>query len=82
MVTLGKLSLISTVCVRDPSHHETIIVVRGLKNDLLGLPALTALQLNAISLNDIIRIGKFGEPYYIQLRGCKTTGAVYNVAIP
>ena len=33
------------LCVKDRSHVETIFVVRGLKNNLLGLPTLTALQL-------------------------------------
>lgn len=30
---------------RKHSYQETVFVVRGLKNDLLGLPALTAFQL-------------------------------------
>lgn len=31
--------------VKDQSYQEIIFVVRGLKNNLLGLPALTALKL-------------------------------------
>ena len=68
--------------VKDKSHQETIFVVRGLKNNLLGLPALTALKLvqrvesTYSSLADVKKefptvfsgLGNFGEPYTIKLK--------------
>ena len=67
---------------KDRSHVETLFVVRGLKNNLLGLPALTALQLvqrmdtTYTSLADVKEefpkvfegLGDFGEPYSIALK--------------
>ena len=60
----------------------TLFVVRGLKNNLLGLPALTTLQLvqridtTYTSLGDVKEkfpkvfegLGDFGEPYTITLK--------------
>ena len=67
---------------KEHTYSETIFVVRGLKNDLLGLPALDALQLvkkveAAYSSSiDVKRdfpkvftgLGNFGEPYSITLK--------------
>ena len=64
------------------THQETISVVRGLRNNLLGLPALTALQLVQkldtmyTSLADVKKayptvftgLGNFRDPYTIQLK--------------
>ena len=68
--------------VKDKSHQETIFVVRELKNNLLGLPTLTALKLvqriesTCSSLLDVkkelpnifLGLGDFGEPYMIKLK--------------
>ena len=68
--------------VKDKSYQETIFVVRGLKNNLLGLPALTTLKLvqrvesTYSSLADVKKefptvfsgLGNFGEPYTIKLK--------------
>ena len=67
---------------KDRSHVETLFIVRGLKNNLLGLPALTALQLvqrmdtTYTPLADVKGefpkvfegLGNFGEPYSIALK--------------
>ena len=74
------------MCVSGRSHREPIFVVRGLKNNLLGLPALTALwlvqKLDAThsSPTNIRKefpkvftgLGKFSELYDIQLKELKT----------
>ena len=68
--------------VKNLSRQETIFIVRGLKNNLLGLPALTALKLvqrvesTYSSLADVKKEfpqvfsgrGNFGEPYTIKLK--------------
>ena len=67
---------------KQQSHEETIFVIRGLKNNLLGLPALTSLQIvqrvdtTYTSVADATKdfpkvfsgLGNFGEPYTIQLK--------------
>ena len=78
------------------SHRETVFVVRGLRNDLLGLSALTALEMvkkmeavyNSVKRefpNLFTGLGKFGEPYTIKLREGATPQALFmprNVPIP
>ena len=78
--------------VKDQSHQETIFVVRGLKNNLLGLPALTALKLvqrvesTYSSLADVKEefpdvftgLGNFGEPYTIKLKEDAKPHALYT----
>ena len=68
--------------MNDRSHKETLFVVRGLKNNLFGLPAFNALQLvqridtTYTSLADVREkfpkvfegLGDFGEPYTITLK--------------
>ena len=70
------------LAVKDKSHQETTFVVRGLKSNLLGLPALTALKLvqrvesTYSSLADVKKefpnvfsgLGDFGELYTIKLK--------------
>ena len=86
------------LCVKGYSHREAIFVVRGLKNNLLGLPALTALQLvkklgATHSSPSVVKdfpgvfagLGNFGEPYDIQLKEDAKPKALFtprNVAIP
>ena len=67
---------------KQQSLEETIFVIRGLKNNLLGLPALTSLQIvqrvdtTYTSVADMTKdfpkvfsgLGNFGEPYTIQLK--------------
>ena len=50
--------------VKDKSHQETIFVVRGLKNNLLGLPALTALKLVPTVL---LRMSRRNSPLYFRV---------------
>ena len=77
--TLGQFT--STISVSNRTSEETIFVVQGLKMNLLGLPAITALQLahriQATStdvsipdqfLNVFQGLGNFGDPYKIKLR--------------
>ena len=82
----GKLT------VQNKSHQETIFVVRGLKNDLLGLPALTSLQLvqrvgsTYTALADVKKdfpklftgLGDFGKPYAIKLKEDAKPHALYT----
>ena len=77
---LGQFS--GRLTVKNLSRQETIFIVRGLKNNLLGLPALTALKLvqrvesTYSSLADVKKefpqvfsgLGNFGEPYTIKLK--------------
>ena len=78
--------------VKNLSRQETIFVVRGLKNNLLGLPALTALKLvqrvesTYSSLADVKKefpqvfsgLGNFGEPYTIKLKEDARPYALYT----
>ena len=78
--------------VKNLSRQEPIFVVRGLKNNLLGLPALTALKLvqrvesTYSSLADVKKefpqvfsgLGNFGEPYTIKLREDAKPYALYT----
>lgn len=86
------------LCVTEHSLRETIFVVRGLKNELLGLPALAALQLvqkldATHSSNDVMKefpkvftgLGNFGELYDIQLKDDAKPRALFtprNVPVP
>ena len=67
------------LAVKDQFYQETIFVVRGLKNNLIGLPALTVVQRVESTyslLADVKKefpkvftgLGNFGEPYTITLK--------------
>lgn len=71
----------ATLSHEEKSSLQTVFVVRGLKNNLLGLPAITALQLmrrvDVVRVGDDIRkqfpkvfsgLGTLGEPYQIKLK--------------
>jgi len=75
------------------SHQETIFIVQGLKNKLVGLPALTTLQVvqrvktTYTSLADVKSefpkvfegLGSFREPYTIQLKeDAKSSCPIYT----
>ena len=78
--------------VKDHTHQETIFVVKGLKNNLLGLPALSALNLIQklemvySSLDDVRKefptlftgLGNFGDPYEIRLKDDATPRALWT----
>ena len=52
---------------KEHTYSEAIFVVKGLKNDLLGLPALDALQSRETFPKCKVH-GNFGEPYSITLK--------------
>ena len=82
----------------DHSTAQSVFVVRGLKNNLLGLPAIVSLQLiqrvYSIRTGDDIRrmfpnvfsgLGTLGEPYQIKLKEGAVPHSIYtprSVAIP
>ena len=77
---------------------QPVFVIRGLKNDLLGLPAIVSLQLirraNSIQTDDDIRkqfpkvfsgLGTLGDPYQIKLKEGAVPYSIYTpraVAMP
>ena len=60
---IGQFSALLTH--KDSSSHQIIFVVRGLRNNLLGLPAITALKLvnimEANYCNGVDVRGRFGK---------------------
>ena len=90
LTVLGQFT--GTLRHQDRSSSQTIFVVRGLKTNLLGLPAITSLQLlqriNATHAADTdIRkrfqkvftgLGTLGEEYQIQLREGAMPYALYT----
>ena len=87
--TLGQFT--STLSVNNKTSEETIFVVQGLKTNLLGLPAITSLQLvhriQATSVGITIPdrfpkvfqgLGNLGDPYKIKLREAAKPYALYT----
>ena len=93
---IGEFS--ARLCTERKSHQEDIYVVRGLKNNLLGLPAITGLnlvkQLCETSAEQSIKdrfpkvfngLGTMGEEYTIKLQEGAKPHALYtprNVPLP
>ena len=87
---IGESSL--TLHTEQKSVHQRIFVIRGLKSNLLGLPAITALNLAArvdstLDYRAVIEesypkvfngLGEFGEPYQIKLTDDAKPHAVYT----
>ena len=72
------------LCASDCSHREPIFIVRGLKNNLLGLPALPT-NIRKEFPKVYTGLGNFGEPYDIQLKEDAKPRALFtlrNIAIP
>ena len=87
--TLGPFT--STLLVNNKASNETIFVVQGLKNNLLGLPALASLQLvhriQATSVGTTVPdrfpkvfqgLANLGDPYKIKLREGANSYALYT----
>ncbi len=87
--TLGQFP--NTLSVTNKTSEETIFVVQGLKTNLLGLPAITSLQLvhriQATSVGITIQdrfpkvfqgLGNLGDPYKIKLREGAKPYALYT----
>ncbi|XP_062512805.1 uncharacterized protein K02A2.6-like [Corticium candelabrum] len=87
--TLGQFT--STLSVNSKTSEETIFVVQGLKTNLLGLPAITSLQLvhriQATSVGTTIPdrspkvfqgLGNLCDPYKIKLREGAKPYALYT----
>ena len=87
---LGQLT--KTLSYKQRSSKQRVFVVRGLKSNLLSLPAITALNL-AVRVNAISDygstiweaypqmfqgLGNFGEPYQIKLRPEAKPHALYS----
>ena len=87
---IGQFSALLTH--KDSSSHQIIFVVRGLRNNLLGLPAITALKLvnimeanycNGVDVRGRFGklfqgLGKIGEDYTIKLKDNATPHALYT----
>ena len=87
---IGESSL--TLHTEQKSVHQRIFVIRGLKSNLLGLPAITPLNLAArvdstLDYRAVIEesypkvfngLGEFGEPYQIKLTDDAKPHAVYT----
>ena len=89
-----------TATLERQSHtsQQSVFVVRGLRNNLLGLPAITSLQLlyrvNSVDVGGEIRkefpkvfsgLGNLGDEYHIKLKEGAVPHALYtprNVPIP
>ena len=77
---------------RDKSSQETVFVVKGLQQNLLGLPAIKALHLvsrvdTVVSTKQEVErefpglfqgLGNLGEPYTIQLKADSKPHAIYT----
>ena len=97
--TLDVLEQFMTTLRHEQSSSlQPVFVVRGLKNNLLGLPAVVALQLihrvNSVRTGDDIQkmfpkvfsgLGTMGEPYQIKLKEGALPHSIYaprTIAIP